>query len=70
MLKDIEVWDGLRYRKVIGKVMTPNGLEDFYRPINFTDNISTQSGMAKLSSTGVVKDGKLTFDTLIRFNIS
>ncbi|PIC81018.1 hypothetical protein CSV75_04360 [Sporosarcina sp. P18a] len=70
MLEDIEVWDGLRYRKVIGKVMTPNGLKDFYRPINFTDNMATQYGMSMLSSTGIIKDGKLTFDTLIRFDIS
>lgn len=70
MLKDIEVWDGSRYRKVIGKVMTSNGLKDFYRPINFTDDMSAQLGMTKLSSTGIIKDGKLTFDTLIRIDIS
>lgn len=55
MLKDIEVWDGSRYRKVIGKVMTANGLKDFYRPIDFQDDTATQAGLSRFGTSAFFK---------------
>lgn len=71
-LDSILVLNNGRLRRVIGKVMTANGLKDFYRPIDFKTDFATTTGMIRqpIEENGaIIKDGKLFFDTLISYNV-
>lgn len=71
-INEILVWDGSRYRKTIGKVMTTEGLKDFYRPIDFKTDFVITTGMIRQpveENGAIIKDGKLFFDALLTYTV-
>lgn len=69
-IKEITVWDGFKHRDVIGKVMTADGMKDFYRPtLSFIDDNKTQSGFIKTDSTASFSNGKMLIPTLYKYDV-
>jgi hypothetical protein len=50
------VWDGSSYRKAIGKVMTIDGLKDFFRPIDFSTNFTSFEKMVLQNTKTYIKE--------------
>lgn len=61
----IAVWDGTRFRNVIGKIMTADGLKDFYRPINFKDDFIMQTSMSRYTVRSFIKSALNIGETTI-----
>lgn len=67
-IKDVLVWDGSKWISRIFKVQTASGWEDCFRPIIFSDDGATNSGVIRRSTTTDINNG-YRFKTNITFTV-
>lgn len=68
-IKDVLVWDGIKWVSRLVYVRTSNGWEECHRPTQFVDTFTSVSGGTRRSTTGLISSG-LKFERKITYTVS
>lgn len=72
-VKELKVWDGVKWVAKRGRIFNGEKWIDFIRPpLSFKDDFITLEGMTIQSvpeNVSTVREGKLFFNTLVRYKV-